>query len=71
MYRRKPWLTPAEMAEDANRQTASLAGVAIILLLLVVGLFLVHTLQIKSRVEDCLMAGGRNCDAIANGTNPR
>jgi hypothetical protein len=53
--------------EAANRQTASLGGVAIILLLLVVGLFLVHELHAKVAVEDCLMAGRINCDRLLQG----
>ena len=49
---------------DADRQTASLAGVAITLLLLVIGLFLVHTLESKVAIEDCLMSGRTNCDLL-------
>jgi hypothetical protein len=50
--------------EAADRQTASLAGVAITLVLLVVGLFLVHELHSKGMIEDCLLAGRSNCDAV-------
>lgn len=50
--------------ESANRQTASLAGLAVALLLVVVGLFLIHALHEKTRVEDCLLAGRLNCDAL-------
>jgi hypothetical protein len=50
--------------EAADRQTASLAGVAITLLLLVLGLFLVRELHAKVAIEDCLMAGRSNCDAL-------
>ncbi len=50
--------------EGADRQTASLAGLAVTLLLVVVGLFLVRTLQTKGAIEDCLMSGRRNCDAV-------
>jgi hypothetical protein len=57
-------LTDQEMRDDADRQTAGLAGVAIILVLLVAGLFLVHTLYNKSKIEDCLMAGRLNCDPL-------
>lgn len=62
-------LSPPEMREEADRQTASLAAVVVILMLLAAGLFLVHTLRHSAAVEDCLMAGRRNCDAVAN-TNP-
>ena len=56
-----------EETEDqaaADRQTASLAGVAITLLLLVVGLFLVRTLHTEALIEDCLMSGRSNCDVV-------
>jgi uncharacterized membrane protein len=57
-------LDDIEDQESADRQTASLAGVAITLLLLVIGLFLVHVLHEKTMVEDCLMAGRTNCDVV-------
>jgi hypothetical protein len=60
-----PALTQVEKREAANRQTESLAAVAIILALLTLGLFLVHTLRHSMNVEDCLMAGRRDCDAVA------
>lgn len=53
-----------DQQEAANRQTASLAGLAVALLLVVLGLFLVRQLQTKASVEDCLLAGRRNCDAV-------
>jgi hypothetical protein len=56
---------PEESAHDkvAARQTAGLVGIAITLLLLVIGLFLVQQLRASAAFEDCLMAGGRSCDA--------
>jgi uncharacterized membrane protein len=48
----------------ANRQTASLAGMAVALFLVVVGLFLIHELHRKAVVEDCLMANRINCDKV-------
>ncbi len=48
----------------ADRQTASLAAVAVVLLLLIGGLFLVHQLRSASMVEECLMAGRRDCDRL-------
>ena len=67
MQQRRPWLIE-EDEEDANRQTASLAGVAITLLLLVVGVFLIRELHAKSAIEDCLMAGRLQCDFLLQGT---
>jgi hypothetical protein len=64
MRRFRPWPRQNEDKDDIDRQTASLAAVAVILLLLVCGLFLVQTLRNKAAIEDCLMAGGRNCDVL-------
>ncbi|MDR3536739.1 MAG: hypothetical protein P4L71_09595 [Acetobacteraceae bacterium] len=64
MLHQRRWLEEAEEQREANRQTASLAAVAITLLLLIVGLFLVRELTAKSRVEDCLLSGRRNCDLV-------
>jgi hypothetical protein len=50
--------------EGADRQTASLAGLAVALLLVVVGLFLIHQLHAKTVIEDCMLAGRSNCDAV-------
>ena len=50
--------------EGADRQTASLAGLAVALFLVVVGLFLVKALEHKSRLEDCLMSGRTNCQVF-------
>lgn len=57
------WVTSNEAAE-ANRMTASLAGLAMALLLVVAGLFLIQHLREKAQVEDCLMSGRLNCDAV-------
>lgn len=50
--------------EDSGRTTASLAGLALILLLLVLALLLVRALLRESSREDCLMAGLRTCQQI-------
>jgi hypothetical protein len=50
--------------EAANRQTASLAGMAVTLLVVVVCLFLLKQLHDKAAFEDCLLAGRSNCDMI-------
>lgn len=64
MHQEDRLLEDVEDQESADRQTASLAGVAITLLLLVIGLFLIRELQAKSAVEDCLLAGRSNCDLM-------
>lgn len=50
--------------EEANRQTASLAGLAAALLIVVVSLYVVHCLARETALEDCLMSGRTNCDVI-------
>jgi hypothetical protein len=62
--RQRVWDEPLDDEAAANRQTASLGGVAISLFLIVVGLFLVHQLHAKAEVEDCLLSGRTNCIAI-------
>lgn len=49
--------------DEANRVTISLAGLAVVLAVVVSGLFLIRHLQDKALVEDCLMAQRLNCDA--------
>ena len=53
----------SEQAE-ANRITASLAGLAVMLALVVVGLYLIQNLARQGRVEDCLLSQRLNCDAV-------
>jgi hypothetical protein len=50
--------------DDADRQTASLAGLAVTLLVIIICVFLLKQLHAKSAIEDCLMAGRSNCDLI-------
>jgi hypothetical protein len=63
MQQQRTWLSEDE-EEAADRQTASLAGVAVTLVLLIIGLFLVHELQAKTAIEDCFMSGRSNCDLV-------
>lgn len=60
MQQRYPGLLDETDEKAADRQTASLGGVAITLLLLVVGLFLVRELHANDAIEDGLMAGPVN-----------
>ncbi len=64
MQQQRTWLPEDDEEEAADRQTASLAGVAVTLVLLIVGLFLIHQLQAKAAVEDCFMSGRSNCDLV-------
>jgi len=64
-----------EDATDSDRQTASLAGMAVTLLIVVVCLFLLQELHKKAAIEDCLLSGRNNCDMVVarlnNPTYPR
>jgi hypothetical protein len=64
VYRHHHWLDDKAENEATRRQTSGLAGIAVVLLLLVGGLFLVQQLRSASIIEDCLMAGRKNCDAL-------
>ncbi len=55
--------TTEERAE-ANRATASLAGLAIALFLVVAGLVVIRQLQADARLQDCLLSGQRSCASI-------
>ena len=57
------WRSAGER-EDANRRTAALMGCVVILVLAILGILLVRELRQKSNLEDCLMAGRRNCAPI-------
>jgi hypothetical protein len=56
---------PDDPEKEADRETAGLAGVVVALVLVVIGLFLVHRLQVKASLEDCLMSARQNCDSQA------
>ncbi len=68
--RQRVWDEPLDDEAAANRQTASLGGVAISLLLIVIGLFLVHQLHAKAQIEDCLLSGRTNCITIVASPQP-
>jgi hypothetical protein len=64
LYTHRPLLEESARDTVAARQTAGLIGIAIILLLLILGLFLVRHLRASAAIEDCMMAGRFNCDAL-------
>jgi hypothetical protein len=53
-----------EEREGEARRTAALMGFIVILVLAIAGVVLVRELQKKGRLEDCLMAGRKNCAPI-------
>jgi hypothetical protein len=57
-------IVTAEDHAESDTQTASLAGLAVVLAVLVICLFLFKNLAQTSRVEDCMMQGRTNCDLL-------
>jgi hypothetical protein len=49
---------------DAARRTVALMGFIVILVLAIAGVVLVRELAKNAKLEDCLMAGRRNCAPI-------
>ncbi len=59
------WLNTENDETAANRQTASLAALAVLLLLVVVCLGLINVLHREAKLEDCMLSGRQNCVEIA------
>jgi hypothetical protein len=62
-----PGRLPQERDDDLSgedRRTASLAAVALILVLALAGLFLIRELTEVSQIQDCVMQGRTNCAPI-------
>ena len=53
-----------ERQEEEDRFTASLAGLAMAILLGGLGLYLAEQLAAISKLEDCLLQGRLNCERI-------
>jgi hypothetical protein len=53
----------SEREPGENRRPA-MAGLAIAVVLLAVGLWLAHELTAASKMQDCLMSGRTNCNVI-------
>jgi hypothetical protein len=50
--------------EPRENRRPALAGLAIVVVLLVAGLWLAHELTAASKMQDCLMSGRSNCNVI-------
>ena len=53
-----------ERDDEEDRFTASLAGLAMALLLSLIALVLIDRLATLSKLEDCLLQGRKNCERI-------
>jgi hypothetical protein len=50
--------------EQGGNQRKAVAGLAIAVVLLAVGVWLAHELRAASKLQDCLMSGRTNCNTI-------
>ena len=50
--------------EQGGSRRTTLVGLAIVVVLLVVGVWLSHQLSASSKLQDCLMSGRTNCNTI-------
>jgi hypothetical protein len=50
--------------EQGGNRHAAVAGLAIAVVLLAVGIWLAHELSAASKLQDCLMSGRTNCAVI-------
>lgn len=54
------------MAEDepGNNRRGAVAGLIVVIILLVAGIWLTHELTGASKLQDCVMSGRTNCNVI-------
>ncbi|MEO6841695.1 MAG: hypothetical protein ABI192_13110 [Bradyrhizobium sp.] len=50
--------------DGSGSRAPAIAGLAIAVVLLVVGIWLAHELTAASKMQDCLMSGRTNCNVI-------
>jgi hypothetical protein len=55
---------PNESRRGNDSRRPAIAGLAIAVILLGVGLWLAHELSAASKMQDCLMSGRTNCNVI-------
>jgi uncharacterized protein HemX len=60
----KPANPKPQSSHSAESNTPALAGLAIAVVLLVIGLWLAHELRAASKMQDCVMSGRTNCNEI-------
>jgi hypothetical protein len=58
------WVDTEDDQTCADRQTTSLAALAVILVVVIISLFLVRELRYEATTQDCLISGRTNCGAF-------
>jgi hypothetical protein len=54
----------SEPEEQGDNRRGAIAGLMIAIVLLATGIWLAHELTAASRLQDCVMSGRTNCNAI-------
>jgi hypothetical protein len=57
-------MDPGDNDHDHDSRRPAMIGLAVVLVLVVLGYFLVAALRQNSQMEDCLMSGRKNCAPI-------
>jgi hypothetical protein len=60
----KPGNRTAQNSQSRDSNMPAIAGLAIAVVLLVVGLWLAHELRSASKLQDCVMSGRTNCNVM-------
>ena len=60
----KPANPKSPNPQTRENNAPAMAGLAIAVVLLVVGLWLAHELRTASKLQDCVMSGRTNCNEI-------
>ncbi len=53
--------TTRSLQSQSERQTTSLAALAVTLLLVVIGLYVIDALRLQASVQDCVLSGRTDC----------
>jgi hypothetical protein len=64
-------MDPGDNGHEPDSRRPALIGLAVVLLLVVLGYFLVTALRQNAEMEDCLMSGRRNCAPIETPSSGR
>ena len=56
-----PWIDVEDDQKGADRQTASLAALAVVLVLVIVSLMLGRVLRHDAALQDCIISGRTDC----------
>ena len=59
-----PQPAPMTDPDHGGNRRGAIAGLAIAVVLLIVGLWLAHELSATSKMQDCLMSGRTNCNVF-------